>query len=117
VVHVKIGLPATIGAEILELHDALQTANTSYLLTVAPTQPDVRARAQFVLSEIASALEWWLDDSVEDDRDQQLASLKSEYATPLSPENTRRALDVRNRVATLLVDRVAQVRGRALRVP
>ena len=159
-------LSPTIGSEILELQDALQSANTSYLLTVAPTQPDVRARAQFVLSEIAAALEWWLDDGIDDDRDQQLASLKSEYAdgstaadslaaelsdyaalarqeaaglqglggfemtlvdeaenlahqlrerptTPVSPENTRRALDVRNRVATLLVDRMAQVRSAA----
>jgi hypothetical protein len=159
-------LSASIGSDMLELQDALQTANTSYLLTVAPTQPDVRARAQFVLSEIAAALEWWLDDGVDDDRDQQLASLKSEYAdgstaadtlaaelsdyaalarqeakgldglggfdmalvdeaealarqlrerptTPVSPENTRRALDVRNRVATLLVDHMTQVRAAA----
>jgi len=33
---------------------------------------------------------------------------------PMSPENTRRALDVRNRVATLLVDRMGLVRSAAL---
>jgi len=33
--------------------------------------------------------------------------------TPASPENTRRALDIRNRVATLLVDRVNLVRSAA----
>lgn len=159
-------LPASIGSEILELQEALQTANTNYLLTVAPTQPDVRARAQFVLSEISAALDWWLDDGVEDERDQQLAALKAEYAdgstaadslaaelsdfaalarqeaagldglggfemslvdeaeslarqlrerptTPTSPENTRRALDTRNRIATLLVDRMSQARAAA----
>ncbi len=165
-VHAGPKLPAAIGSEILELQEALQTAHTHYLLTVAPTQPDVRARAQFVLNEIAAALEWWLDDGVDDERDQQLASLASEYAdssraadslaaalsdsaalarqeaegleglggfemslvdeaenlarqlrerpaTPASPENTRRALDVRNRIATLLVERMSLVRAAA----
>ncbi len=157
-------LPPNIGAEILELQDALQTAQTDYLLTVAPAQPDVRARAEYVLGEITAALEWLLDDGVEDDRDKQLAALKAEYAdgsvstdslaaelsdyaglarqeaegleglggielvlideaeqlakvlrerptTASPPENTRRALDLRNRLATLLVARVATVRA------
>lgn len=159
-------VPPTIGVEILELQDALQTAHTHYLLTVAPNQPDMRARAEFVLSEIAAALEWLLDDGVEDDRDRQLAALKSEYSdgsastdtlaaelsdyaelaqreakgldglggfdlsllgeaeelakqlrerptTPIAAENTRRALDLRNRIATLLVDRMTTVRAAA----
>ena len=159
-------LSPNIGTEILELHEAVQTAHTEYLLTVAPVQTDVRARAEFVLSEIKAALEWWLDDGVEDDRDRQLESLKAEHAdgsasadamaaelvdyaalarqeakgleglggfdsgmipeaetlarqlrerptTPVSPENTRRALDIRNRVATLLVDRMNLVRSAA----
>lgn len=159
-------LPPTIGVEILDLQDALQTAQTHYLLTVAPNQPDMRARAEFVLSEIIAALEWLLDDGIEDDRDRQLAALKSEYSdgsvstdtlaaelsdyaelaqreakgldglggfdlsllgeaeelarqlrerptTPIAAENTRRALDLRNRVATLLVDRIATVRAAA----
>jgi hypothetical protein len=159
-------LSPTIGSEMLELQEALQTTNTNYLLTVAPMQPDVRARAQYVLGEMVAALEWWLDDGVNDDRDQQLAALKAEYAdgstsadsmaaelsdyaalarqeaaglegiggfelamvdeaealakqlrerptTPTSPENTRRTLDMRNRVATLLLDRMGQVRAAA----
>jgi hypothetical protein len=126
----------------------------------------VRARAEFVLAEIASGLEWWLDDGVNDDRDKQLAALKAEYAdgstsshtiaaqladyaalarqeseglaglggfdlgmvdeaerlakqlrerptTAAPAENTRRALDVRNRVATLLIDRMCTVRAAA----
>jgi hypothetical protein len=161
-----VKLPTTIGAEILELQDALQTAQTDYLLTVAPAQPDVRARGEFVLAEISAAIEWLLDDGVEDDRDKQLAALKSEYSdgsastdtlaaelsdyaelaqreavgldglggfdlsligeaaelarqlrerptTPAPAENARRALDLRNRVATLLVDRIATVRAAA----
>lgn len=157
-------LGANVGAEILELQEALQSAQTEYLLTVAPAQPDVRARAEFVLSEVTAALEWFLDDGVEDDRDKQLAALKSEYADgststdslaaelsdyaglarqqldglsglggfdaslideaeqlakrlrdrPTSPaENTRRALDLRNRLATLLLDRLVTVRAAA----
>ncbi len=159
-------LSATIGSEILELQDALQAANTNYLLTVAPAQPNVRARAQFVLGEIIAALGWWLNDGVQDDRDKQLAAVKAEYArgstsadslaaelsdytalarqeaagleglggfefalideaeslarqlrerptSPTSPENTRRTLDIRNRVATLLLDRMGQVRAAA----
>jgi hypothetical protein len=159
-------LSPNIGAEILELHEAVQTAHTEYLLTVAPVQTDVRSRAEFVLSEIKAALEWWLDDGVDDDRDRQLESLKAEHAdgsasadamaaeladyaalatqeakgleglggfdigmiaeaerlarqlrerptTPTSPENTRRALDTRNRVATLLIDKMGLVRSAA----
>ena len=155
-----------IGAEILELQEGLQTAQTDYLLTVAPAQPDVRARAEYVLGELTAALEWLLDDGVEDERDQQLAALKAEYAdhststdslaaelsdyaalarreakgleglggvelslideaeplakqlrarptTPAPAENTRRALEVRNRFATLLVERIATVRAGA----
>ena len=159
-------LSPNIRTEVLELHEAVQTAHTEYLLTVAPVQTDVRARAELVLSELKSALEWWLDDGIDDDRDRQLESLKAEHAdgsasadaiaaeladytalarqeskgleglggfdvamitegealvrqlrerptTPVSPENTRRALDIRNRVATLLVDRVNLVRSAA----
>lgn len=73
-------LPPTIGAEILELQDALQIAQTDYLLTVAPAQPDVRARAEFVLGEITAALAWLSDDGVEDDHDKQLAAPNSEYS-------------------------------------
>jgi len=158
--------PASLRQEILELQDALQTANTNYLLNVAPMQPNVRVRAHFVLGEIVSALEWWLDDGVDDERDQQLAALKAEYANgssnsrsmaaelfdfaalarqeaaglqglggfdmalvdeaeslarqlrerpnaSASPESTRRALDVRNRIGTLLVERMSLVRAAA----
>jgi hypothetical protein len=157
-------LQPSIAAEILELQDGLQTAQTDYLLTVAPSQPDVRARADYVLSELTAALEWLLDDGIEDDRDKQLAALKAEHAgnstssdslaaelsdyaalarqesagleglgglelslideaeqlvkqlrarpsTPVSAENTRRSLDVRNRIATLLVERMGTVRA------
>ena len=159
-------LPPNIANEILELQEALQTANTNYLLTVAPLQPDVRTRAQHVLSEIIAALEWWLDDGIDDSRDKQLASLKAEYAhkslsldtltselfdyaalarqeaaglqglggfdvalideaeqlaqklrerppATSAAENTRTALDVRNRIGTLLVARMAQARAAA----
>jgi len=39
--------------------------------------------------------------------------LRERPTTPTSPENTRRALDIRNRVATLLVDKMALVRAAA----
>jgi hypothetical protein len=159
-------LSSSIGNDILELHDALQTANTHYLLTVLPMRPNLRARAQYVLSEIAAALQWWLGDGVNDNRNRQLAALKAEYAdgstsadslaaelcdyaalarqeaaglhglggfefalvdeaesvarqlrerptTPTSTESTRCKLDVRNRIATLLLNRMGQVRAAA----
>ena len=121
---------------------------------------------EYVLSEIVAALEWWLDDGVDDTRDQQLAALRAEYSdgstsaatlaaelsdyaalarqesaglqglggfeltlideaenlarqlrerptTPVSPETTRKALDLRNRIGTLLVEHMAQVRAAA----
>jgi hypothetical protein len=159
-------LSANVGTEIMELQDALQTAHTEYLLTVAPVQEDVRSRAEFVLSEIVAALSWSLDDGVDDDRDRQLQALKEEHSvrsasadamaaelydyatlarqelaalegvggfdtdlvdeaemlakqlrerptTPTTAANTRAALELRNRVATLLVERMTLVRGAA----
>ena len=156
----------SVGDEILELEDALQAAQTDYLLTVAPSQPDVRARAEFVLGEITSVIDWYLDDGKDDDRDKQLAALRSEYSEgtsstdvlaaaladyaglarreatgleglggfelslideaeqlaqqlrerstlPTPAETTRRALDVRNRMATLLIERMSLVRTAA----
>jgi hypothetical protein len=39
--------------------------------------------------------------------------LRERPTTPASPENTRRALDIRNRVATLLLDKISLVRSAA----
>ena len=39
--------------------------------------------------------------------------LRERPTTQTSPENTRRALDIRNRVATLLVDKMSLVRAGA----
>ena len=39
--------------------------------------------------------------------------LRERPTTPTSPESTRRTLDMRNRVATLLLDRMGQVRAAA----
>ena len=159
-------LHLAIADELLELGEALQTAQTNYLLTVAPVQTNLRARAEFVLSEISAALRWWLEDGTVRKQHPQLSALRSEYAdgsdsvdslaTELSdyaalarqevenlkglggfspalvdearglanklreqrsqhvvPHHARRALDLRRRLATLLLERVMRVRAAA----
>jgi len=83
-------LPFTVGVEILELQEGLQAAQTAYLLTVASAQLDVRARAEYVLGELTAALEWLLDDGVEDERDQQLAALNARSRSAQSNGNLAR---------------------------
>jgi hypothetical protein len=157
-------LPKHIAEDLLELGEALHTAHTEYLLTIPPIHAGMRARAESVLSEIAAAIEWILDDDGDDALDDELSWLREEHA-PLSRSvnslavqladyaglasklrsrlvgvvgfdmffiddahhlarelrqicdgvslsvETVRALDLRNRVATLLVDRMNLVRS------
>src|SRR5262245_15840213 len=53
---------AGIGQEILELQEAMQAAQTQYLITVAPPSESPAERAEFVLGELRATLEFLLDD-------------------------------------------------------
>jgi hypothetical protein len=77
----KDTLSPTIIGEILSLREALDDANTAYLLTTSPAiDPSPLPRARFVLREIVTALEWLFDDGVEDERDAKLAKVSSAHA-------------------------------------
>ena len=64
-----------IATELLELHDVLQAAQTRYQLLVSGPGAAPIERAQFVLSELRSTLEWYFDDNVRSEGDAQLEQL------------------------------------------
>lgn len=82
------------GEELLSIRDALQEANTAYLLTAAPGTAAPIARATFLVSEISATLEWLFDDGVEDERDAQLDLVKQTHnSTPESHDAWAAELD------------------------
>ncbi len=157
-----------IAAEILELQDAVQGAQTQYRLAVrAPADPPM-GRSGFVLGELKDTLEFHFDDGKLDEDDARLerladaheqalsqdavaaaledyaalaelhrddidglggfdaalidearrlaAALRERSATALTGEATsasQTALDLRNRLATLLFERMSAVRSAA----
>jgi hypothetical protein len=69
-------LSADTDEKILTALESAQKAHTRYQLIVEPGRgPALRARGEFVLSEITSTLEWHFDDDIEDDDDARLANL------------------------------------------
>lgn len=67
-------LSAKIADEIVTLHELVQKTQTAYLLAIAPPSESTE-RAEFVLDELASAIEWVCDDGVEDEKDAKLAAI------------------------------------------
>jgi hypothetical protein len=73
-------LPATTGAEILELVEHVQGAQLNYLLGASARKAGGSVkRGEFLVGEITGALEFLFDDGVEDDKDAQLASVKTAH--------------------------------------
>lgn len=71
------GLTAKTGEEILSIRDALQEANTRYLLAASPSSVAPMKEATFIIDEISSVLEYLFDDGVEDERDAQLDAVEA----------------------------------------
>jgi hypothetical protein len=67
--------------EILTLHELVQQAQTAFLLATTPTENarEKLRRADELLDQWTSALEWLFDDGVEDERDAQLAAVRSAH--------------------------------------
>jgi hypothetical protein len=88
-------LSAETGADILSLQDAVQQAQTAYLLTVDPkAERDAMERAAFVLGELTSTLEWLFDDGVQNDDDVRLANLgAAHHDDPETPDALASALE------------------------
>ncbi|XXT22565.1 hypothetical protein WME94_13505 [Sorangium sp. So ce429] len=77
---VKNRLPASSSEELLSIVHAVQEAQTRLLLIVDPAVTDVGERARFVVDELESALEFLLDDDVDEPADAQLARIKEFHA-------------------------------------
>lgn len=77
---VKARLPQSTGDDIVSLVHATQEAQTRLLLLVDPVVVDLGERARFVVDELESALEFLLDDGVEEPADAQLAALQAFHA-------------------------------------
>lgn len=82
-----------LGAEVLELQGALSDAQTAYLLTVQKESAAPVERADFVLSELTSALRFLFDDDVQDEGDAQLAALTERHAAAFSHDARAAGLD------------------------
>ncbi len=82
-----------LGAEILELQGALSDAQTAYLLTVDKASAAPVERADFVLSEINSALRFLFDDGLQDESDLQLEVLNERHGAAYSHDARAAALD------------------------
>ncbi|WP_437929255.1 hypothetical protein WMF37_08290 [Sorangium sp. So ce291] len=77
---VKSRLPAASSEELLSIVHAVQEAQTRLLLVVDPAVADLGERARFVVDELESALEFLLDDDVDEPADAQLARIKEFHA-------------------------------------
>jgi hypothetical protein len=77
---VKARLPKSTGDDLVSIVHAVQEAQTKLLLLVDPVVVDLGARARFLIDELESALEFLLDDDVEEEADTQLAALQSFHA-------------------------------------
>lgn len=73
-------LPATIGADLVSQQQALQEAQTKYLLATGRGTTNPEPRARWVLNELVSVLEYHFDDGVEDDDDARLAAIGASHA-------------------------------------
>ncbi|KYG06125.1 hypothetical protein WME98_36620 [Sorangium sp. So ce296] len=77
---VKSRLPASSSEELLSIVHAVQEAQTRLLLIIDPAVTDLGERARFLVDELESALEFLLDDDVDEPADAQLARLKEFHA-------------------------------------
>ena len=77
---VKARLPQSTGDDIVSLVHATQEAQTRLLLLVDPVVVDQGERARAVIDDLESALEFLLDDGVEEPADAQLAALQAFHA-------------------------------------
>jgi hypothetical protein len=88
----KEGLSENPTADLLGLQEALQTAQTRYLLTVEPESDSPGDRGEIILGELRATLEYFFDDGVQNEDDVRLARLEEQHAQPLAHRRPRGAL-------------------------
>jgi hypothetical protein len=79
--------------EIQELQLAVATAHSDYLVLVQSAADTPLDRADFVLAEIRSALEFLFDDGKHDEADEQLENLRVAFADSASQDAMALALE------------------------
>lgn len=107
---VRNRLPRTTGDEIRSLVHAVQHAQTALLLIVDPEVIHCGERARFVVDELESAIEFLLDDDVDEPADKQLAKLK-EFHSQDGQRSTALAQSLRDYAALAgsLQDRLVEI--------
>lgn len=82
-----------IGAEIMELREATQAAQTLYRLTVSSPEASGMDRADFIIAEIRVTLAFLFDDGVDSADDVRLERLASAHGYPKSQDAMATALE------------------------
>jgi hypothetical protein len=77
---VKARLPKSTGDDIVSIVHAVQEAQTRLLLLVDPVVVNLGERARSLIDELESAIEFLLDDDVEEPADAQLTALQTFHA-------------------------------------
>jgi len=104
-------LKRELGAEVLELQEALSVADTAYMLSIAPDQKAPMERATFVLSEMSATLEFLFDDGKDDENDARLAVLQEAHRDSLSQDAVALALEAFAALAEQHRDRMSGLGG------
>lgn len=97
--------------EIRELQLAVTAAHSEYLVLVETPDGTPMDRAEFVLSELRSTLDFVFDDGKQDDADEQLLNLQKEFAGASSQDAIALALDAYAELASRYLDRLSKIEG------
>ncbi|AUX20686.1 uncharacterized protein SOCEGT47_011590 [Sorangium cellulosum] len=107
---VRARLPASTADEILSLVHAVQAAQTRLLLLTDPVVIDHGERARFLIDELESAIEFLLDDGVEEPADTQLATIQAFHADSAQRSSAlHQALSDYAGLAESLKDRLVEI--------
>jgi hypothetical protein len=106
------GVTLETANEIRELQLAITAAHSEYLVLVQAAAADTPLdRADFVLGEIRSALQFLFDDGKHDDADEQLARLEQAFADSSSQDAMALALEGYAELARLHAEALSKLDG------
>jgi hypothetical protein len=107
---VKARLPESTGDDLVSIVHATQEAQTRLLLLVDPVVVNLGERARFLVDELESALDFLLDDDIEEPADAQLAALQAFRAQSGQRSSAlHQALSDYSALAESLKDRLIEV--------
>jgi len=102
---------ADLATEIRELQLAVAAAHSDYLVLVQGSNAAPLDRAEFVLAELRSTLEFLFDDGKQDDSDTQLDNLRTAFAGAASQDALALALEGYAELANRNRDALAKLDG------